>query len=296
MGRERNLIALAVYFLLGGGLLLWAFNSTTALRDHSSMAWRELQRQTKVSAGLSTPGKKSTPAKPLSAKAKVKTAAKPAPKQQAPPVPSVMPSAPADQEISINLICAGVAPGSNKVDFDFRALWGEWKNTRQTMELASFQSGTSKLDLEFAKLHVSPKFVSGTKGKYTVKVQSKNGGTMGQFDITDSGKPVKLVAASTPGYTQRLVFFDQERRLSAYRIQKTGGGRVSDAMGVLFVGQGWNSVELGKAKVQGGGPEFPKIDMVILPKEWMDTKDITQTMRTLKRGEVVNGGAGVCYS
>ena len=82
--------------------------------------------------------------------------------------------------------------------------------------------------------------------------------------------------------------------MTAYSLREKDGKKLGDEVGVLFIGEGWKEVDASKKKTHEGKYEFPKVDMVILPAEWMEYNEINQTFRTLKRGKV--SSAGTCYS
>jgi hypothetical protein len=214
------------------------------------------------------------------------TTAKPAETQAVPP--------PEDQEISVNLIYAGLSPGAEKkaLDFDFKVLWGEYKNTSKQVSVpASAKVGKADLDLGVAKLHVVPKIVSATKGKYEVEVKDPSGGLIGRFDIAESGKMVELKQKPSK-YDARMIYFDNEKRLTGYTIYKAGTRK--QEMGLIFVGKGWEWVESHKKPDLSKGYIFPEVDLVVLPKAWMESNDMDRSCDTLKAGTVTGGG--MCYS
>lgn len=201
---------------------------------------------------------------------------------------------PPDQEVSVNLIYSGETDDAGKVGFDFRVLWGEYKNSREELTMASRSPGSAQFDLGFVETKVLPVFPGGQEGHYKVRMLDKSGSLMGEFDITGTGKQVKPSGAATPGYSQRMVFYDRTRYLTCYRLQEQKGSSLGKQIGVIFIGQGWEAVDASKSKVVEGKYDFPKVDMVVLPHEWMEYNDINLAQRGLKRGR--ESVAGVCYS
>jgi hypothetical protein len=212
----------------------------------------------------------------------------------APAAPELQPDPPANQEVSVNLIYAGEAEDAGKVGFDFRVLSGNWKSNKKTLEMASHAPVSSKLDLGCVTAKVQPVFPGGRQCQYVVKIMDREGALMGDFRIVGTGKQVKLADTATPGYSSTFVYFDPSRYITAYSLQQRKGKKLGPKVGVLFVGEGWEAVDAAKAHTVSGKFEFPKVDMVILPAEWMDENEINLTFRTLKRGTAT--AAGVCYS
>jgi len=201
---------------------------------------------------------------------------------------------PPDQEISVNLIYAGYKPAakSKNLDFDFKALWGDYKYTdKPAVMQASIGKTDASLDLGIAHLHVVPRIVSNVRGHYQLTLTDRTGALIGSFEIADSGQQVDIQQSPTK-YDTQLIYFHPERRLTGYAVYKAG--TMKPEMGVIFVGKGWSFVENSKKPDMSKGYLFPEVDMVVLPKEWMENHDMSATCNTLKRGNEVAGG--VCYS
>jgi hypothetical protein len=200
---------------------------------------------------------------------------------------------PADQEISVNLTFAGLNNTTKgNLDFDFKALWGSYKVTSKELSMpARAGSSEAKLDLGVAKLRVVPKIISSTHGRYDVEFTDKSGALIGRFNIAKSGKQVEITGQPSK-YRAELAYFDDERRLTGYSIMKAGSRE--EQLGIIFVGKGWSFVENAKKPDLSKGYIFPEMDIVVLPKAWLDANEMKDTCKTLKRGEIVAGG--VCYS
>jgi hypothetical protein len=200
---------------------------------------------------------------------------------------------PADQEISVNLTFAGLNNTTKgNLDFDFKALWGEYKVTSRELSMpARTGSSEAKLDLGVARLRVVPKIVSQTHGRYDVEFTDKSGALIGRFNIAKSGQQVNVTGEPTK-YRADLAYYDAERRLTGYTIMKAGTRE--EQLGIIFVGKGWSFVENAKKPDLSKGYIFPEMDIVVLPKAWLDGNEMKDTCKTLKRGEVILGG--VCYS
>lgn len=200
---------------------------------------------------------------------------------------------PPDQEISVNLVFAGVdrQSASKNLDFTVKALWGEYKDTAKEISMpASAGKGEASLNLDVARMRVVPKVVSATRGKYEVELTDPAGSLIGRFDIKDSGKQVEIVKPPNK-YRTDLVYFHPERRLTGYAVYKAGTREAE--MGLIFVGKGWAEVEKTKKLDLSKGYIFPEVDLVVLPKAWMQDNEMKETCNTLKRGNV---SGGVCYS
>ncbi len=205
--------------------------------------------------------------------------------------------APPDQEISVNLVYAGLTPAARgkNLDFDFKAFWGTYKSSVKTVSMpASAKRGEAQLDLGVAKLKVVPKIVSDMRGHYNVTLTDQSGSLIGGFNIADSGKQVSLSAQPTK-YDARLVYYHAENRLTGWEISRKGSA--TPELGLIFVGNGWSYVENAKRPDMSKGYLFPEVDMVVLPKAWMEDNEMKDSCNTLKRGtENVGGVGGVCYS
>jgi hypothetical protein len=201
---------------------------------------------------------------------------------------------PPDQEISVNLTYAGydkAASGKN-LNFDFKALWGTYKVTNKQISMAARAGkGEANLDLGDAHLRIIPKIVSSTRGNYDVVITDNSGALVGRFNIAETGKQVDITQSPSK-YDSELMYFHPERRLTGYSFYKAGTRKPE--FGVIFVGKGWSYVENAKKPDLSKGYLFPEVDMVVLPKAWLDDHEMKDTCNTLKRGEVVAGG--VCYS
>jgi hypothetical protein len=205
---------------------------------------------------------------------------------------------PADQEISVNLNFAGKQE-SGKLGFDFKALWGEYKTIEDTLTMPASGSAASSMDLGDLKVTIEPKVTGKTKGKYNITVKDQQGGLVGKYEILESGKPVTLTSGQTPGYTQQLMYFDPERRLTGFKVMKgkqaVGQAQPKDAYGIIFVGKGWSTSENFKGVDTSKGYVFPEIDIVVLPTAWIENKDMARTCDTLKLGTDM-GAQTRCYS
>jgi hypothetical protein len=204
---------------------------------------------------------------------------------------------PADQEISVNLNFLGKEDGG-KLGFDFKAAWGDYKTTGDSLSIPASGGGRTSMDLGIAKVTIEPKLTSKTKGKYTVDLKDPSGKLIGRYDINDSGKQVNLTSTSTPGYSQKLMYFDPERRLTGFKVMRgteTKGKRPEELFGVIFVGKGWTTSETFKGVDMSKGYVFPEVDVVVLPPAWVQNNDMSRTCHTLKLGTVVDGGPR-CYS
>jgi hypothetical protein len=204
---------------------------------------------------------------------------------------------PPDQEISVNLTFAGMSSPSIKnknLGFKFKALWGTYKVTSQDISMpARTGKGEARLDLGEAHLRVIPKIVSSTRGRYDIELTDNSGALIGRFNIAESGKQVDITQQPSK-YDASLVYFHPERRLTGYSITKPGSRK--PVLGVIFVGKGWSYVENAKKPDMSKGYLFPEVDMVVLPKGWMEEHDyeMKDTCNTLKRGEIVYGAT--CYT
>jgi hypothetical protein len=200
---------------------------------------------------------------------------------------------PPDQEISVNLVFAGLDKQSKakNLDFNFKALWGEYRTESKPLSMpASAGKSEARLNLDVAKMRVVPKVVSATHGKYEVELTDPAGSLIGRFDIKDSGKQVEMLKSPTK-YRTDLVYFHPERRLTGFAVYKAGTREAE--MGLIFVGKGWAEVEKTKKLDLSKGYIFPEVDLVVLPKAWMQDNEMKETCNTLKRGNV---SGGVCYS
>jgi hypothetical protein len=202
---------------------------------------------------------------------------------------------PDDQEISVNLIYAGMAPGAagNSLDFDFKALWGNYKEIAKEANMPVHVGHTeSHLDLGTAHVKVVPKIVSGVRGKYELEITDRSGSLIGRFEIADTGKQVEITSRPSK-YDATLLYFEPEKRLTGYTFYKPGTREAQ--LGVIFVGKGYSYVENSKRPDTSKGYIFPEVDMIVLPKAWCDGHDMKDTCNTVKRGEESASG-GVCYS
>jgi hypothetical protein len=202
---------------------------------------------------------------------------------------------PADQEISVNLIFAGATPAAKgkNLDFDFQAHWGTYKSDSRPVTMPSSQGSSEvKLDLGVAKAKIVPKIVSATRGNYDLTLTDKSGNLLGGFKIADSGQQVQI-SRQPSKYNARLLYFHDENRLTGYEIVNKSTGKPE--LGVIFVGKGWSYVEKSKKPDMSKGYIFPEVDMVVLPKAWLEDNEMKDTCNTLKRGDVMSGG-GICYS
>jgi len=202
---------------------------------------------------------------------------------------------PPDQEISVNLTYAGYSPaskGGRNLDFDFKALWGTYKITKEQISMpARLGQSEARLDLGEARLRVIPKIVSDVRGRYDIELTDRSGALLGRFNIAESGKQVDITQRPSK-YEANLVYYHPERRLTAYAIGKPGS--LHPQLGVIFVGKGWSYVENAKKPDLSKGYLFPEVDMVVLPKAWLDNNVFAETCNTLKAGTQTAGG--ICYS
>jgi hypothetical protein len=207
---------------------------------------------------------------------------------------------PADQEISVNLLFRGAdeSGGNNRqLQFDFYALWGEYKKIAEPVSMTVGTPEPAKLDLGTAKLQIVPKVRGGDKGMYDVTLQDLGGSTIGRWTILESGKQVTM-AKRGKGYDINLVSFDPEKRVTGYLVGTTrpGYGKVDPAYGVIFVGKGWSFVEEHTEQDTTKGMSFPEVDIVVLPKAWFDGRNYREALKDLKSGQAVGGGECSTYS
>jgi hypothetical protein len=206
----------------------------------------------------------------------------PAPKE-APKTPP-----PDDQPISFNVAYNGEEDGETS-NFDFRAVWGDWKHEQQLLDMSSKEPQPAKFETVCGTTVFTPVF-SGSKGQYRVKLSDPAGKLMGEFDVVDTAKQVKLAGKSTPGYKQSFISFDEERRVTVYQIQEKQGPKLGRKTGVLFIGTGWKQVDSAKKRELVGKYDFPKLDVMVLPPDWMADNDIENAIDSLKRGTATAAG------
>jgi hypothetical protein len=124
-----------------------------------------------------------------------------------------------------------------------------------------------------------------------MELTDTSGSLIGRFNIVDTGSQVSISKRPSK-YDAQLMYFNPERRLTGYTIYKAGTRKPE--MGLIFVGKGWSYVEGKKHLDLSKGYAFPEVDMVVLPKAWMENNDMGETCNTLKSGTATGGGT--CYS
>lgn len=191
---------------------------------------------------------------------------------------------PPDEPIYVALHYAGQNAAA-KSEFLFTANWGTWRTKEEKLELASGASGSRSIDLEWGKLEISPLFTGKRAGHYRVKL-SAGGKQLAGFTVTSAGKPPELEKVATPGYELTLVLHDPERRVTCYRVRQTSGGKRKDVCGILLMGKGWAAVEDSKIRKSEHPYDFPEIEVIVLPREWMEGNDISHVLSMFKRGRL----------
>jgi hypothetical protein len=171
------------------------------------------------------------------------------------------------------------AEDNGPASFNFRYKWGTWQQKEQPLTVGKGEGGSATLDLDIVSLRIRPLFGNSRKCRYEVTVTDPGGRRMGQFEIVDAAKAVRLADSGNSGYFPEVVFFEQEKQLTAFRFRQPG--KRVDALGLLFVGRGWTSAQT-EAGVTKGAYTFPSVDLAVLPKEWMANNDIKQLVRGLK--------------
>ena len=199
---------------------------------------------------------------------------------------------PEDQEISVNLLFRGAdntenGKPSGNLNFDFVALWGEYKRIDKSLAMPPSSSQNVALDLAGAKLYVKPRVNKAPYGMYDVQMLDGSGKVAGKWSITESGKQV-ATSGSAQGYDCNLFLFEPEKRITAYLISKPrpGYAKGEPKWGVVFVGKGWSWVENATPPDLSKGYLFPEVDLIVLPAAYL-----LMAEREPKRLQAERGGA-----
>jgi hypothetical protein len=191
---------------------------------------------------------------------------------------------PDDEPITIDIAYTEAA---GQGSFAVHAAWGEWKTEDKQIAVQGGKAQKARIGLGWGTVELAPVFGSAAKGQYDVRITGPDGGLMCRFKIVETGKQVVLQDSPTPGYGQRLVFYEPERRVTTYRIVRLADGRRADACGVAFLGKGWSAVEESRGPESRAAHVFPDVQVMILPQAWMEGNEIGDVMKSLKRGKYV---------
>jgi hypothetical protein len=194
---------------------------------------------------------------------------------------------PLTEPIHVDLVYTGADKTGGSAHFKFNTRWGQihsqWKTGEQELTAGPKAGATAKVDLDWCTVEIKPVFGPGRKGQYSLKLRDKAGALLGAFDIIETGKQVKPQNSATPGYVQRLVFFEPEKRVTTYRILKSGSKK-EDACALVFLGKGFSTAEVSKGIDREAIYLFPEVKFIVLHPEWLERNDLNTVMNLVKRG------------